>query len=85
MLKTQISCEIEDLIGEVTAKADKPYDEVEKAMFKTHIFPESRKTFLTTKFGPIIDEKDAYPWLEKALQDIFTELQIDGLYVTTAI
>lgn len=84
MLKIERSCEIEDLIQEVVSKSGKTYKEVERAMFKTHIYPESNKTYLTTEFGPIVDE-GAYEWLNVVLTEIFTEAGIESVYVTNAI
>jgi predicted RNA-binding protein (virulence factor B family) len=84
MLKIEHSCEIEDLIKEVINKTDKTYKEVERAMFRTFIYPESTKTYLTTQFGPIVEDKD-YAWLNDVLTEIFAEAGIESVYVTNAI
>jgi hypothetical protein len=84
MLKVENSCEIDDLISEVITKTGRTYKEVERAMFRTFIYPESTKTYLTTQFGPIVDDKD-YTWLNEALTEIFKEAGIDSVYVTNAI
>lgn len=84
MLKTQISCEIGDLIDEVMNISGKNWNTVEKAMFANGIFPDSTKRYITSQFGLIID-KPGYDWLELALRSIFLQLHINGIYVTQAI
>lgn len=86
MLKTRLSCEIGDLADYLVEKTGKPYNEIERALFDCGIWPQSRKTFLTTKFGPVlVSVKPGHEWLEAALQEIFKELQVDAIYVTEAI
>ena len=86
MLKTELSCEVGDLIDEVVAKSGKTYAEVEKAFFQCGIYPQSRKTFLTQQFGPIlVSKREQYPWLEETFTNIFTEGNFKSIYVTEAI
>lgn len=84
MLKVEASCEVGDLIDEIHAKTGKEWGEVEEALSKAGKLPESRKRFLTTKFGPII-KKDGLEWLNEALTAIMAELKLENLYVTEAI
>ena len=87
-LKIELSCEIDNLIDEVSRISHKGCGEVEKAMFKTHIYPEGTKVYLTTQFGSILDNNENvenFKWLEDALQSIFKESNITSIYVTTAI
>lgn len=86
-LRTEVSCEIEDLIREVVVKSGKSYDEVETAMFRLYLYPENTKTYITTQFGPVVKsgQRDAYKWLNDALTLILEELGINGIYITLAI
>tara|TARA_Y100001960_G_scaffold321323_1_gene395854 strand:- start:75919 stop:76200 length:282 start_codon:yes stop_codon:yes gene_type:complete len=93
MLELTYSCEIDDLISEICEKTGKTYDEIESVMFDTHIYPESRKTFLMLSKDPSNDKETiltdnpngSLQWLEDVLQDIFKELNIRSVYVTEAI
>jgi hypothetical protein len=89
MLRIENSCEIGDLIDEVCKKSGKGDSEVATAMFKTFIYPESTKTYISAGHGPIVKATGhGYDWLETALQEIFAELAtigVHGVYVTTPI
>ena len=82
MLKLEHSCEIGDLIHEVVKISGKSHNEVRDAMFEAGIYPESNKTYLTDKFGPIVDDCE---WLDEVLNKIFLSACIDSLYVTNEI
>lgn len=86
MLDITASCDVGLLIHEVVEKSGHNFDEVERLLFQLNLYPASFKSFLCTKFGPILggDRAAEYPWLEKALQEILAELHIDRLYVTEA-
>jgi hypothetical protein len=93
MLELTHSCEIDDLISEICQKTGKSYDEVESVMFDSHIYPESKKTFLmlskdlnSDKETILTDNPNgSLQWLEDVLQEIFKELNIRSVYVTEAI
>jgi hypothetical protein len=93
MLELTHSCEIDDLISEICQKTGKTYDEIESVMFDTHIYPESKKTFLMLSKEIDSDKETiltnnpngSLQWLEDVLQDIFKELNIRSVYVTEAI
>ena len=91
MLKVENSCEVGDLIDEVTEKSGKGFEEVESAFFKCHIYPESTKTFMCRNRDwqkndkrQLVEEK-GFKWLDKAMNKIFDECKIDEIYVTIAI
>ena len=84
MLKTQLSCEVSELVREIIKKSGKTYPEVENTLEVIGIYPELWETFITTQHGPIIG-KEGFLWLEEALQAIFKELNINGIYITESI
>ena len=81
MLKIENSCEIDDLISEVVNKTGKGYSQIEELFLATYLYPESNKIYLTTQFGPIVDDE----WLNSVLLEIFKEANITEVYVTNAI
>jgi hypothetical protein len=82
-LRTATSCEIDDLIDAIREKTNKSYDEVETAMDKAYLFPESKKTYVDTQFRND-DEKDNQ-WLYDVIYDIMDDNKISSMYITTAI
>lgn len=83
-LNIEASCEIDNLINCIVLKTKRSYEEIESAFFDNFIYPESKKTYLTTQFGKIIDDEN-YEWLNSALEDIFKENKIKSIYITEAI
>ncbi|MEI6050967.1 MAG: hypothetical protein WCS03_18920 [Bacteroidota bacterium] len=84
MLNIENSCEIGDLIREITVISGKSWNEVEAAMFVTGKYPESGKTYLTDKFGPYV-RKAGLEWLNDAIAKAFVAVNITECYVTRAI
>ena len=83
-LPIEASCEIDDLITELMRHHNKTYDEVETAMFNIGLYPESKKTFFTNKFGKIVDQ-EGYDWIEESLEAILKDYGLTSMYITTAI
>lgn len=93
-LNISLSCEIENLMNEIMAKTDKSYDDVEKAVMKAGIYPDSTKTFISwnddkTKKSIIVkftmQDHPELKWLDEILVLIFKENNIDSIYITHAI
>lgn len=82
-LRTTKSCEIDDLIDAVREKTNKGHDEVEKAMFKTYLYPEGSKSYIDTKFRK--DNEGDNQWLYDAIYDIMDDNNIQSMYITEAI
>ena len=82
-LRTEQSCEIEDLIDAVREKTNKGFEEVEKAMFKTYLYPEGSKTFVTADYKKA--DQPEYKWLYDAIYDIMDDNNIQSMYITEAI
>jgi len=81
-LKTELSCEVNEMIGCVMADTGKTYGEVERAMFDVYLYPTYSKTFVTTQFG----KKDAEnSWLRASIYRILEENQISSVYITNPI
>lgn len=80
-------CDIEDLIDEIVNISKKDYNIVEKILFKYHLYPESRKTFICFgREGMIVNDiTEADQWLENSLKSIFADSGIDSLNITEAI
>jgi hypothetical protein len=81
-LKTELSCEVDDMIRCIARDTGKDYAVVEFAMFKECIYPENGKTFVSTKFL-IQDPKDS--WLMDGIKRILNENGIESIYITNAI
>jgi len=81
-LKTETSCEIDDLIRAVMKKTDKPHNEVESAFFKEYLYPEGTKTYVNYKFHQDNDEQS---WLKQAIYSIMVDNGIMAMYITEAI
>jgi hypothetical protein len=80
MLKTAVSCEIDDLIDEVAAYTGKSYDACESAAFKESIYPEGYKTFIS------VDMTEAgVDWFRRTTRTIMQEQGITKMYITEAI
>lgn len=81
-LKTELSCEVGDIIRCVMKDADKTYDEVELAMLCEYLYPTDSKTFVTTEFGREDAEES---WLRASIYRILDENQISSVYITNPI
>ena len=81
-LKTQLSCEVDEIIGCIMQDTGKTYDEVETAMSDEYLYPTSKKTFVTTQFGKDDAENS---WLRASIYRILDENEIKSVYITTAI
>lgn len=81
-LETELSCEIDEIIGCVMKDTSKTYGEVEYAFLKEYLYPESNKTFVTTKFGR---DKAKNSWLYASIYRILDENGIESVYITNAI
>jgi hypothetical protein len=80
-LKLEYSVEIDNLIDVMAEKMGLSYNEVEKMSFKEGIFPEGKKTFLTTQFGPDQHERQ----LRNAIYELMVNHNIQSMYVTYPI
>jgi len=81
-LNTQLSCEIDEIIGCVMQDTGKTYGEVERAIFDEYLYPESKKTFVTTRFGR---DKAKNSWLYASIYRILDENGIESVYITNSI
>jgi hypothetical protein len=80
-LKTQVSCEVEDLISALQSHTGKPYGEIENALFVAGLYPEGRKTAISV----VKRTTDYHAWIRDQIQEIMTLNKIEFLYITEAI
>jgi hypothetical protein len=81
-LETELSCEVDDMIRCIARDTGKDYAVVELAMFKEYLYPESNKTFVTTKFGKQDAENS---WLRASIYRILDENGIESINITNPI
>ena len=80
MLKTQVCCEVDDLIEEVMEKTGKTYDEIEDGLMDIGFYPESTKTCVGRQ-TMFMEGK----WLYTVIVEILDDLKMDRIYITHAI
>jgi|LakMenEpi03Aug12_release.lakeMendotaPanAssembly.Ray.scaffolds.fasta_scaffold4355241_1 hypothetical protein len=83
ILKTTTSCEINDLMDAVIEKTNNTFDVVEKQFFKSYLYPEGTKTYVSTRFRK--DGEGENQWLYDAIYSIMDDNNITAMYITEEI
>lgn len=80
-LRLEQSCEIDNLIDVMAERMCLKYEEVESMSLKEGIFPDGNKTFVTTQFGRLNDDRP----LCQAIYDMMIEKGIRDMFITYPI
>lgn len=78
MLKQVPSCEVQDLIKEVSKVSGKSYSNVEGAFFTCYLYPESKAVYISDSLDSDIE------WLNDAVNSILKQNNIKSLYILEA-